>query len=241
MGKPNFSALLPLQTLQEIEELKPLYNGNKTQIVIQAIKLLHRQEKPTMITSTITVTTINTQPEHDPYVNLGGHSSYTVLRLDPEDQTIGVRQEYRDNSTPEREWNGRILTWKIPTHPSESDMREYIQENMPVFERIIVGYECEWNGHNHVGRLTEEAHADKEMIQAELDQDVLVNQYEYWEADQWLENEDVDPNATDEQLATIAAGLESDAKHANVVLDEDVLDWLKSRRDYLKSEQDDNE
>jgi len=44
MSKPNFSADFPEATIRQIEELKPLFNGNKTQIVIRAISELHRKE-----------------------------------------------------------------------------------------------------------------------------------------------------------------------------------------------------
>ncbi len=48
MATPNFSALLPDRTIQQIEALKPLYNGNKTQIVIDAINRMYQQEIKTM-------------------------------------------------------------------------------------------------------------------------------------------------------------------------------------------------
>lgn len=44
MGKPNFSAELPGATLRLLEELKPLFDGNKTKIVIRAIEELYRKE-----------------------------------------------------------------------------------------------------------------------------------------------------------------------------------------------------
>lgn len=48
MSKPNFSAQLPDRTLSQIESLKPLYNGNKTQIVINAIDRMYQQETKSM-------------------------------------------------------------------------------------------------------------------------------------------------------------------------------------------------
>jgi hypothetical protein len=44
MGKPNFSALLPSATLRQLEELQQRFCSNRTQIVIRAIALLHKQE-----------------------------------------------------------------------------------------------------------------------------------------------------------------------------------------------------
>ena len=58
MSKPNFSAELPETTLRLLDELKPLFNGNKTQIVIQAIRLLHQQEIRSMNTKPMTAQAI---------------------------------------------------------------------------------------------------------------------------------------------------------------------------------------
>jgi hypothetical protein len=44
MATPNFSALLPDVTLRQMADLAPLFNGNKTQIVIRAIAQLHKEE-----------------------------------------------------------------------------------------------------------------------------------------------------------------------------------------------------
>lgn len=73
MATPNFSALLPDRTIKQIEALKPLYNGNKTQIVIDAIKRLYQQEIKTMNYQHTTVIRI----EPVTYVNL---SDKTVTR-----------------------------------------------------------------------------------------------------------------------------------------------------------------
>jgi hypothetical protein len=44
MSTPNFSALLPDVTLQQLEDLKPLFNGNKTQLIMRAVAELHKRE-----------------------------------------------------------------------------------------------------------------------------------------------------------------------------------------------------
>lgn len=44
MATPNFSALLPEVTLQQLDELTKTLGTNRTQVVIQAIRTLHKQE-----------------------------------------------------------------------------------------------------------------------------------------------------------------------------------------------------
>jgi hypothetical protein len=56
MATPNFSALLPEVTLRQMADLAPLFNGNKTQIVIRAIAQLHKEEIHTMTSSTYAAT-----------------------------------------------------------------------------------------------------------------------------------------------------------------------------------------
>jgi hypothetical protein len=240
MGKPNLSAELPEITLRQLEELKPLFNGNKTQVVIRAIAQLHKQEIGTMNTDTqtITIENIATKPEHDPYTNIEGVVSKTTLKLDPRDRTVWVTQEYNDNSTLMDEWNGLVLTWGIPGHPSENGMREWINERMTDLTTICDGFEAHWNGNNIVGRLTDEARGTKESLEFLLDQDAgPANYYETWTVDSWLEMslDEITADMTDEQLKEFADGVEPDS---STIVEGDILKYITDHRDNLKWEQD---
>lgn len=119
----------------------------------------------------ITIGRINTRPEHDPYVNIEGVKSRTFLKLDPRDRFVWVEQEYHDNSTPMDEWNRLVITWCVNSHPTQANMRQWIKDNMERLQIICDGFERHWNGNNHVGRYSQEAHAANEDIQFEFDND----------------------------------------------------------------------
>ena len=63
--KPNFSALFPAHTQQQIADLLPMFGNNKTQLVMRAIDLLHNQEiQTTMNTETELVYRIPTNEDY---------------------------------------------------------------------------------------------------------------------------------------------------------------------------------
>lgn len=216
--------------LSQVEAMKQLGDGNLSAGIRKAIEM-------TTQTDTITIENISTKPEHDPYTNIDGIVSKTMLKLDPRDRTIWVTQEYNDNSTLMDEWNGLVLTWGIPGHPSEAGMTEWINEHMSDFNTICDGYEVHWNGSNQVGRLTDEARAAKEGIEFLLDQDAgPANYYEVWTVDSWLEMSlsEITADMTDEQLKEWADGAEPDS---STIVEGDILTYITDRRDTLKWEQ----
>jgi|GEM_PF-3089020 len=185
-------------------------------------------------TATLTIETISTKPERDPYTNIDGIMSKTTLKLDPRDRTVWVTQEYNDNATPSDEWNGLILTWGVPSHPTETAMRQWITESMGVLITICDGFESRWNGSNHVGSLSEEARAAKEAIEFEFDNDGgPTNYYETWDVEAWLESSmnEITATTTDEQLADLAEQWQPDA---STIVIGDILSYITQHRDNLK-------
>lgn len=166
---------------------------------------------------TVKIKNINTKPESDPYHFDTGGISHTVFWLDPESRECGVDQEYRTNSTSIQRWNGRELYWFVPDFPSETDMRKWIEGNMPLLEEICDGYECVWNGQNHVGELSDAARQNQEDIERELDSGYLGNYWEVYSVDDWLDPvlSEITAETTDEQLVDLA---EQWSEDHNVVL-----------------------
>jgi len=194
----------------------------------------------TQETQKLEILSIETKPEHDPYVNIDGIVSRTYLKLDPRDNTIWVTQEYKDNATPAEEWHGLILTWIVPGHPTEDAMRQWIEENMELFQTICNGYEVVWNGNNHTGSLTLEAHAAADAIEYMLDNDQgPLNYYEYWTVESWLESvrDDITADMSDEQLADLAE--QWDATEPQMVIGgtDSILEFITQIRDALRWEQ----
>lgn len=189
----------------------------------------------------LNIVSIDTKPEHDLYQNIDGVVSYTVLKLDPRDRTVWVTQEYKDNSTPIDEWNGLVLTWKINSHPSEADMRQWIADNMESLTIICDGFEVHWNGNKHVGRFTTyEARDAAERIDIEFDNDGgPANFYEYYTVDSWLEHgrDDITFDMTDEQLADLAEQWKATEPQMVIGGRDSILEFITRIRDELKFEQ----
>lgn len=241
-SQANFSALLPPVAQQELGELTKKLGIKRTQVVIRAIHELYKQEiNMNTQTSTLTILNIETKPEHDPYVNIEGVVSRTFLKLDPRDHTVWVNQEYQDNSTPSDEWHGLVLTWNVNSHPSENEMRQWINDNLSSLTAICDGYDVHWNGHNHVGHLTDDARNLVETFQWEFDNDAGPrNYYEYWQMEDWVQPdyETITADSTDEELRILAQQAIT-ALDSNQILDRDENDIFKyylQRRNDLKDE-----
>lgn len=182
----------------------------------------------------VTILSIDTKPEHDPYQNLTGVSSHTELRLDPRDRTAHVYQDYKTNSSLMTVYNGVELEFAIYGHPDEDGVRDYLTtgHGQELLQAICNGHEVVWNGSNHVGRLTDDAAEAVEQLSEYLS--YWEPKYTYWSADEWMYDgatETVTAGTTDEELAELAKEFAELANAENIVLDEDILDWLTNYRD----------
>lgn len=187
----------------------------------------------------IKIKSIDTTPEHDPYANIEGVVSRTFLKLDPEAREAWVTQEYQDNSTSMREWNGLVISWCVNSHPSEADMRQWIETYDAELTTICNGFERRWNGSNHVGSLSEEAHVTFDSIEWLFDNDAGPdNYYEVWTVESWLDGSlnQISADMSDEQLAEFAEAAEPGSE---IVVLGDILKYLTQHRDNLEADQED--
>lgn len=210
---------------RKLRELSDTLGINQSAVLTVAINRLHQQEIATMTAQTqtaITVKTIVTKPEADPYHRDTRGISHTVLWLDPRDRTCGVSQEYRTNSTSSDVWHNRVLEFSVSDYPTEDVMREWIEERMADLVAICDGHEVEWDGSNQVGRLTEDARAIRKSLEFELDNGSLREYYEYWSVEDWTDSMtgDIAADTTDEDLRRMAQEAIT-ALDSNQVLDED--------------------
>lgn len=143
----------------------------------------------TTATATITIKSINTRPEIDPFHRDTRGITRTCIQLDPEEGKIEVFQIEDSNSTPMHVWHGRILRWIVSQHPSEADMRNRLMSNMSRFERICNGFSVEWDGSNHVGRLTEDGRNAEESIDEDIAQGDLeaIDYWQVWGLHDWFD------------------------------------------------------
>jgi hypothetical protein len=190
----------------------------------------------------IAIGTINTIPEYDPYKRTGQPSA-TVIELDPERRLITVDQEYDSGSTSFDRWNGIVLYWRVDGHPQEDDVRRWIEDHIADWETICAGHSVEWNGNNHVGRMTDEASEAEAAIDRELTEGWPPafdpeQGWSLWDARDWLQDMPSGwspAGRSDEQLEALAAGIEDDARGENVIL-YGTLEYLTELRDEAQEE-----
>ena len=132
----------------------------------------------------VTIKSIDTKPEYDPYARLASVCSYSEFWLDPRDRTCGVSQQYRTDSTPEAVWNGHVLTYRLMAHPKELDIRRDLEDHADLLRRVCDGYDSVWNGHSHVGSYTADARAAWGELCEILDSNMA--HYVFWELDEWI-------------------------------------------------------
>lgn len=180
----------------------------------------------------VTITSVNTKPELDPYHSDTGGATTTTLRVDPEYRKASVYQEYDDNATPSDEWHRRVLTMPIEPNPDEEATREYLasEAGQALLAAVCDGHSIDWDGNNMAGNLTpaaEEAWQELEQALTNLPE----SEWSLWDTSDYLMMVDVDADATDEELATLAAEIEAELPAEHVVLTADVLAKLRQMRD----------
>lgn len=104
-----------------------------------------------------------------------------------------------DTSTLSADWDGiigpgmpmsvyhcRTLRWSIPALTADA-ANALLDELLPYAETIVAGYSCEWNGHNHVGRYTDEAAEAIEAVAGLLESRSFDGHVvEAWDAADWF-------------------------------------------------------
>jgi hypothetical protein len=179
------------------------------------------QETKTMIT----IKQIDTRPQHDPYVNIAGHTSYSEFWLDARDGECGVSQEYRTNSTTFDVYHGHVRTHRLDGHPSEIDIRRDLEAHADLIQRVLAGYESHWNGNNHAARYTPDAEAAWEMLCRFLDSNQTY--YEYWDVEDYIQyvmEDEVTAQTTDDEIRKLAETWAMTDPH--IVLSGDVDDMV---------------
>jgi hypothetical protein len=229
---PNVSAVL---TEQELEFIKRRFNGSKSAAIHKGLTNMMIEE------ITITVGTIETRPEHDPYVNMSGTPSRTVLNFDTETGEISVEQEYRTNSTSMRRWHQIDLAASFQVHPKETAVRRFIDDNMDLFKEVKLGADTRWDGSNWTGTMTEDARDAWETLSCRIAEEWFGEneQYQFWAVEDWLQHADLGITAetTDEELAELAKAIESDAEADGIILDDSPLQYLTNERNELRDEE----
>ena len=69
------------------------------------------------------------------------------------------------NAVPASIWNGRTLTWRVPSNVRGDALLAFVKEHQGLFERVYLGHEVDFDGNNHVGKLDEDAQEASEEIE----------------------------------------------------------------------------
>lgn len=146
---------------------------------------------------------------------------------------LNLRTSYGSgDGVPSDEWHGRTLTYTIPGTFIDADrLREDLREGgklAVLIDRVIAGHSVEWDGSNHVGRLTEDATEAGEALQAALGDGFTDPAYEMsgwalWDAGDWLDSTPFDElgvtvDATEADISAAVDHWESVARTDCVVL-----------------------
>ena len=158
------------------------------------------------------------------------------IRMD-EDGEIDAWVNGEINGTPMRVWHGRTLTWRVPSNVRGDALLAFVKEHQPLFERVYLGHEVDWDGNNHVGKLDEDAQdANEEIEQAAdalHDETVDVCSMEEWMraggnnklADMWADGQSIEEAAQEaEESARDALSDGAWIKDPSSAKD-DLLEW----------------
>ena len=169
----------------------------------------------------IAVDELHCRPEVDVYRQDTGGQTYAQFWINPAARTCGIAQESGapGNATDADEWHDRILTHAVADeslypsqYPVEADARKYLRsrEGQASLRRVCDGHEIEWDGNNHVGRLSEDAAAAWDALCAAVDG--LAREASYVDAGDWVVDASVSGVTVDMTDTAIDAMAGRDAK-----------------------------
>lgn len=108
------------------------------------------------------------------------------VELDPE--TGVVSSDYNSeigNAVPVGVWHGLIRRYSVSPCVLGGELDECLasSEFLSLAERVSAGYSAQWDGSNYVGRLTDDARAAEDEIEALL---AGLSEAEVWDAAEWI-------------------------------------------------------
>ncbi len=125
---------------------------------------------------------------HPLYVQYSGQyrPQTAHVEIDPEDMTISAAADSEiGNSVSALVWHGRVQSYTVDNRLTAVEVNDLMAEIQPLAERLAAGYNCEWNGSNWVGSLTDDAlEADGEIT--EICYHTQTSSGGVWEPGDWL-------------------------------------------------------
>jgi hypothetical protein len=180
---------------------------------------------------------VDTRPQRDTEANIPGTATVSVLKLDPGTRRVWIEQENAQGAMVMDEYYNVTLTHRLSARPDQDAARDYLDsdDGQDLLMQVVAGWSREWDGRNHVGRLTEDAEEAWQQIIADIE-DLPPSEWSLWPVEDWLHDwaaESIRVTTTDRELERMAADAEANAESEHVVIDGDALDYLTERRDSL--------
>lgn len=170
----------------------------------------------------------------------------TCLRVEMDqdgEATIEVAEVHSSerNSTPMVVWHRQWLRWDGDLGGSAvvdpDSLQRLATKLRPLLEIVAEGHTVEWDGSNHKGQLTDEAEeASDEIERIVMDWQWRSDVWSVWDASEWasaawrdiVEQHNIRPGMTKDEIAAVAKALEVEAHGDNVVLQHTVgaIEWM---------------
>lgn len=189
----------------------------------------------------ITLKSVTSTPESDPMLRDTGGELRPTLWISLERETAGVSMDsYAPGTgTPADEWHGRTITASLLTEdgiPDENELREYLADDgMALLQRIYDGGSIDWDGSNHIGHINDDADDAYAELRSAIDALPRCS-LAIWACADWFgacsdAELGITSDTTDAEIAALAESYETGALDNNVILGDDVADYLTDRRD----------
>uniref|UniRef100_A0A6H1ZF68 Uncharacterized protein n=1 Tax=viral metagenome TaxID=1070528 RepID=A0A6H1ZF68_9ZZZZ len=107
------------------------------------------------------------------------------LELDCDEETLCAATNGEiGNAMPVPVWHCRVRRYDLPSGALPADVNALMLDLVPLLERVLAGYSCEWDGSNHVGHLSGDAANAEQEIEHYIDEACLPR-LTVWDASDW--------------------------------------------------------
>ena len=137
-----------------------------------------------------TVTIARVEGTYDLHQHYRGQTAAQPCHVELDCDGGSLRASYDGiigSGVPFSVWHSRTLRWQIPCLTADA-ANALLDEVLPIAERIVAGYSCRWDGHNHVGAFDEDAEAAREEMASLISGREFGEgeQVEEWDARDWF-------------------------------------------------------
>jgi hypothetical protein len=154
---------------------------------------------------------------------------YVELDCDKETLSASYNGEV-GNAVPFTVYHGHDQRWGIPCLTADA-VNEFMEEILPLAQKIVDGYESIWNGHNHVADFTEDAQEAIEEIESKCDELERTtdesNTVQVWNISEWI-TDTVKATTSDDDLQKMID--DAEPCENNIVIEGDIEEYLKNLR-----------